>query len=189
MSELEFLNALRVEIVRHRALRPGAGRHELFQTSTIEALLGGAFDGDVSLSEILQHGDLGLGTLNGLDGELIVIDGQAWKANRDCKLIRAPGSSRTPYAVVVPFSPGPPITLRGPLHFAALGEAVGHRLQGTTRPVAMRIDGRFRARAGPLGAKAATPISAAGRGPRPATNPRSPRGVRDDGRLRLSRRA
>jgi acetolactate decarboxylase len=114
-----------------------------FQTSTIEALLGGAFDGDVSLSEILQHGDLELATLNGLDGELIVIDGQAWKANRDCRLIRAPGSSRTPYAVVVPFSPGPPVTLRGPLQYAALGKAVGHRLEGTIRPVAVRIDGRF----------------------------------------------
>ena len=143
MSELEFLNALRVEMVRHRALRPEAGRHELFQTSTIEALLGGAFDGDVSLSEILQHGDLGLGTLNGLDGELIVIDGQAWKANPDCRLIGARGSSRTPYAVVVPFSPGPPVTLRGPLQYAALGQGVGHRLESTTRPVALRIDGRF----------------------------------------------
>ena len=97
----------------------------------------------MSLSEILQHGDLGLGTLNGLDGQLIVIDGQAWKANRDCRLIRAPGSSRTPYAVVVPFSPGPPVTLRGPLQYAALGKAVGHRLEGTIRPVAVRIDGRF----------------------------------------------
>jgi acetolactate decarboxylase len=143
VSELEFLNALRVEMVRHRALRPDARRHELFQTSTIEALLGGAFDGDVSLSEILQHGDLGLGTLNGLDGELIVIDGQAWKANRDCMLINAPGSSKTPYAVVVPFSPGPPVNLRGPLLYATFGEAVGHRLQGTIRPVAVRIDGRF----------------------------------------------
>ena len=93
---IAYLNALRVEMVRHRAMGPEARQHELFQTSTIEALLGGAFEGDVSLSEILQHGDLGLGTLNGLDGELIVIDGQAWKANRDCKLIRAPGSSRTP---------------------------------------------------------------------------------------------
>ena len=143
MSELEFLNALHVEMVRHGELRPQAHRHELFQTSTIEALLGGAFDGDVSLSEILQHGDLGLGTLNGLDGELIVIDGQAWKANADCTLIRAPGLSRTPYAVVVPFAPDPPIALRGPLAYAALGQALGHRLEGTTRPVAVRIDGRF----------------------------------------------
>ena len=143
MSELEFLNALHVEMVRHRELRPGARTHELFQTSTIEALLGGAFDGDISLSEILEHGDLGLGTLNGLEGELIVIDGKSWKANPDCTLSPAPGFSRTPYAVVVQFSPGPPVTLGGPVQYATLGQALGHRLEGTTRPVAVRIDGRF----------------------------------------------
>lgn len=144
MSELEFLNALRVEMVRHRDLRPKARTHRLFQTSTIEALLGGAFDGDVSLSEILEHGALGLGTLNGLDGELIVIDGKSWKANPDCRLIPARGSSRTPYAVVVRFSPGASVTLNGPVQFATLGQAVGHRLEGTTRPVAVRIDGCFK---------------------------------------------
>ena len=88
MSELEFLDALRVEMVRHRELRAEAHTHELFQTSTIEALLGGAFDGDVTLNELLEHGDLGLGTLNGLDGELIVIDGQVFKAELDCTLSR-----------------------------------------------------------------------------------------------------
>lgn len=142
VSELEFLNALGVEMVRHRELRAEAHTHELFQTSTIEALLGGAFDGDVALSEILDHGDLGLGTLNGLDGELIVIDGKPFKANPDCTLSPATGSSKTPYAVVVQFSPGPPITLGGPVQYATLGQAVGHRLEGTTRPVAVRIDGR-----------------------------------------------
>jgi acetolactate decarboxylase len=98
VSELEFLDALRVEMVRHRELRPEAHRHELFQTSTIEALLAGAFDGDALLSEVLAHGDLGLGTLDGLDGELIVIDGEAWQAHADCTLTRAPGSSRTPWS-------------------------------------------------------------------------------------------
>ncbi len=143
MSEIEFLSALRVEIVRHRELRDDARRHELFQTSTIEALLAGSFDGDVSLSEILQHGDLGLGTLNGLDGELIVIDGEAWKADAECNLIRVAGSSRTPYAVVVPFSPGSPVVLPGPLQYGELGAAVGYRLEDRSRPVAVRIDGRF----------------------------------------------
>jgi acetolactate decarboxylase len=143
MSEIEFLHALRVQLVRHRGLRPNATRHELFQTSTIEALLSGAFDGDVTLSEILVHGDLGLGTLNGLDGELIIIDGRAWKANPDCTLVRAPGSAKTPYAVVVPFSPGPPETLAGPLRYAELGKAVGYRLDDGKRPVAIRVDGHF----------------------------------------------
>jgi acetolactate decarboxylase len=143
MSELEFLNALHVQVLRHREVRPEAHHHELFQTSTIEALLGGAFDGDVSISEILEHGDLGLGTLNGLDGELIVVDGQAWKADPNATLVRVPASSRTPYAVVVPFSSDAPIVLRGPVRFADLEGAIGHHLKGTTSPVAARIDGTF----------------------------------------------
>jgi acetolactate decarboxylase len=143
MSELAFLGALHVEIVRHGQLRPVGRPHELFQTSTIEALLGGAFDGDVSLSEILEHGDLGLGTLNGLDGELIIIDGHAWKADAACDLIRADGSWRTPYAVVVPFGPTPPVTLSGPLSFAELGRAIGHRLEDMASPTAVRVEGHF----------------------------------------------
>jgi acetolactate decarboxylase len=74
MSELEFLGAVHVELLRHRELRPGHPDHELFQTSTVEALVAGAFDGDTTLGEVLEHGDLGLGTLDGLDGELIVLD-------------------------------------------------------------------------------------------------------------------
>jgi acetolactate decarboxylase len=106
MSEIEFLGALGVELLRHGELRPGHPSHELFQTSTVQALLAGAYDGDVTLAEILEHGDLGLGTLNGLDGELIVLDGQVWKAELDCTLTRPDLSSCTPYAVVVEFSPG-----------------------------------------------------------------------------------
>jgi acetolactate decarboxylase len=143
VSELEFLNALHVDVSRHRELRREVHAHALFQTSTIEALLGGAFDGDVTLSEVLEHGDLGLGTLNGLDGELIVADGEAWKADADCMLIRAPVSSKTPYSVVVPFTPGAPIALRQPVEYAGVGPAIGHRLQRSTRPVAVRIDGHF----------------------------------------------
>ena len=143
MSELEFLGALHVEMLRHGELRPATRQHELFQTSTIEALLSGAFEGDVSLSELLLHGDLGLGTLNGLDGELIVIQGDAWKANAECELIRATGSWKTPYAVVTPFSPGPAVTLRGSLRHADLGQALGHRLGDMTSPTAVRIDGCF----------------------------------------------
>jgi acetolactate decarboxylase len=143
MSEIEFLGALDVELLRHTELRPERPTHELFQTSTVAALLDGAYDGDVTLAEILEHGDLGLGTLDGLDGELIVLDGQAWKAELDCTLTRPPGSSRTPYAVVVPFSPSQPIALDGPFGDAELEARLGAELAATTRPTAIRIDGRF----------------------------------------------
>lgn len=143
MSELEFLGALHVELLRHRELHEQHADHELFQTSTVQALLAGAFDGDVTLGEVLQHGDLGLGTLDGLDGELIVLDGQAWKANLDGTLVRADILSTTPYAVVVPFSPGPPVALLGPFRDSKLEQHLPHRVKQAERPIAIRIDGRF----------------------------------------------
>jgi acetolactate decarboxylase len=143
MSELEFLGALHVELVRHRDLHPEHPDHELFQTSTVQALLAGAFDGDVTLGELLEHGDLGLGTLDGLDGELIVLDGEAWKANLDGTLARPPVSSTTPYAVVVHFMPGRPVALRGPFRDTDLEQRLRHRVSGAERPTAIRIDGRF----------------------------------------------
>src|ERR1700729_3613917 len=118
MTELKFLAALHVDLLRHDRMGVTGAPHELFQTSTIQALLGGAFDGDVTLAELLEHGDLGLGTLNGLDGELIVLDGEAWKAEIDAPLTRPPLRTRTPYAVVVPFSPGEPVPLCGPFRDA-----------------------------------------------------------------------
>jgi acetolactate decarboxylase len=143
MAEIEFLGALEVELSRHRELRAEHPSHELFQTSTVEALLAGAFDGDVTLAELLEHGDLGLGTLDGLDGELIVLDGEVWKANLDSTVARPEPSSTTPYAVVVQFSPGRPVELRGPFQASDLERRLGGEIVGNERPTAIRIDGRF----------------------------------------------
>ena len=143
MSELEFLDAVHVELLRHRELHPEHYDHELFQTSTVQALLAGAFDGDVTLEEILDHGNLGLGTLNGLDGELIVIDGVAWQAKLDGTLERPATSSKTPYAVVVPFTPAEPVELAGPLSEADLDGHLRHHVGEAERPIAVRIDARF----------------------------------------------
>jgi acetolactate decarboxylase len=143
MSEIEFLRALGVELLRHGELRAEQPEHELFQTSTVQALLAGAYDGDVTIAEILQHGDLGLGTLDGLDGELIVLDGQAWKAELDSTLVRVDGTRTTPYAVVVAFSPGERVRLRGPFGDDELQARLGERVLGAVRPTAVRIDGSF----------------------------------------------
>jgi acetolactate decarboxylase len=41
------------------------------------ALLAGVYDGNVTIRELLRHGDFGLGTFNALDGEMLVLDGCA----------------------------------------------------------------------------------------------------------------
>ena len=143
MSELEFLNALHVDLLRHDGISVARSPHELFQTSTIQALLGGAFDGDVTLNELLEHGDLGLGTLDALDGELIVIDGEVFKAELHCTLSRPDLQAQTPYAVVVPFAPGPEQRVCGPISAATLERRLWRDRDRPAGPTAIRIDGRF----------------------------------------------
>ncbi len=143
MSEEAFLDALRVELLRHGELRPERREHALFQTSTIDALLEGHFDGDVTIGELLERGDLGLGTLNGCDGELVVLDGTAWQARLDGSLAEVPLAALTPFAVVVPFAPDRRLELDGQLDLAALGSELDAADQGEAGGAAVRVEGRF----------------------------------------------
>ena len=65
MLDERLIKALHVEALRHTELHAEHQPHVLFQASTIGALLQGAYDGDVTFAELAEHGDLGLGTLNG----------------------------------------------------------------------------------------------------------------------------
>lgn len=67
-----FVRALQA-LRRHRQA-PHRHPHEIFQLSTINALLEGVFDGNMSYGQLKQHGDFGIGTFNGLDGEMIAFD-------------------------------------------------------------------------------------------------------------------
>src|SRR4051794_23908197 len=88
--------------------------HVLFQASTIGALLEGAYDGDLSFAELAEHGDLGLGTLNGLDGEMIAIDGRFYRADVDGAVGEVDPETKTPFAVVTRFEPTIDFQVDGP---------------------------------------------------------------------------
>ena len=83
MLDERWIRSLHVESMRRADLHAEREPHVLFQASTIGALLDGAFDGDLSFAELAEHGDLGLGTLNRLDGEMIALDGEFFRADVD----------------------------------------------------------------------------------------------------------
>ena len=83
MLDERWIKALHVESLRQQELHAEREPHVLFQASTIGALLDGAYDGDLTFAELAEHGDLGLGTLNGLDGEMIALDGRFYRADVD----------------------------------------------------------------------------------------------------------
>ncbi|HEX7279890.1 MAG TPA: acetolactate decarboxylase [Solirubrobacterales bacterium] len=105
MLDERWIRSLHVESMRRADLHREREAHVLFQASTIGALLEGAFDGDLSFAELAEHGDLGLGTVNHLDGEMIAIDGEFFRADVDGNVDPIPPGERTPFAVVTRFEP------------------------------------------------------------------------------------
>src|ERR1700674_4114172 len=78
---------------------------EAFQIATISSLLAGGYDGDTTVGEMLRHGDFGLGCFNGVDGEMMVLDGRVYRGTTDGRAHLVARSERTPFAVVTRFHP------------------------------------------------------------------------------------
>ncbi len=162
MLDARFTRSLHVEALRRGSLHAESDPAVLFQISTIGALLDGAYDGDVSFGELAEHGDLGLGTLNGLDGEMIAVDGRFYRADVDGAVNEIDPRERTPFAVVVPFAAARDEALSSPLDagdLTAFFDAGRPAVEGAS---AIRIDGRFasvRARSVPRQAPPYRPLS------------------------------
>jgi acetolactate decarboxylase len=73
---------------------------EAFQASTIGAVMDGVYDGDVTIGELRRRGDLGIGTCDDLDGEMVMVDGVAYRLDGDCAAHLADDEARTPLATV-----------------------------------------------------------------------------------------
>ena len=117
--------------------------HEVYQTSTMGALLDGVYDGDVTTQELLRHGNFGLGTFNRLDGEMLVLDGLCYQLRSDGSATIAGPDELTPFAAVTWFHADHTIELSAPCDRAALKELIDDSLESTNFMVAVRITGDF----------------------------------------------
>ncbi len=77
----------------------------MYLTAPIGALMVGVYDGDFTFADLKEHGDFGLGTVNGLDGEMIALDGEFYQIRTDGVAYRIGNEALTPFAVVTQFFP------------------------------------------------------------------------------------
>lgn len=143
MLDERWIRSLHVETLREEELHAGREPHVLFQASTIAALLEGAYEGDLSFAELGEHGDLGLGTLDGLDGEMIALDGRFYRADVDGNVTEIAAEAKTPFAVVANFEPSLDSEIDGPLEHDDLLAAIDRLIPTDSASCALRIDGRF----------------------------------------------
>jgi alpha-acetolactate decarboxylase len=116
---------------------------EVYQFSTISALLEGVYDGDVTIADILRHGDFGLGTFNHLDGEMVILDGVCYRLRADGSATRAALTDHTPFAAVTRFHTDFEIAIETRTGEAEVTGAIDRQIESSNLIYAIRITGHF----------------------------------------------
>jgi acetolactate decarboxylase len=120
-----------------------AENHQLFQVSTLQALMAGGYDGDLSYEELARQGDFGLGTFEALDGEMIGLDGVFYQIKADGRVYPVTGAMKTPFAQVTFFKPGRTHMIEMPLTCQQLLDYVTTLLPSPNLLYAIKIEGFF----------------------------------------------
>ncbi|MCC7117970.1 MAG: acetolactate decarboxylase [Anaerolineales bacterium] len=89
-----------------RRIRQRKAENKIYLCAPVNALVEGIYEQNIPLAEIKKHGDLGLGTFNDLDGEMMMVDGEIFRVGSDGKVNQVTDESiRTPFACAVKFEP------------------------------------------------------------------------------------
>ena len=117
--------------------------HTLFQVSTATALVEGIYQGAVRVGTLREHGDLGLGTFENLDGEMVMVDGHVFQVRADGSVNECADAVLAPFAVVTHFEPETTVTLELCPELKALTFRFDRLRKSDNLFFALRVDGHF----------------------------------------------
>jgi len=117
--------------------------HTLYQVSTSTALVEGIYQGAVRVGTLREHGDLGLGTFEDLDGEMVVVDGRFFQVRSDGSVRECGDDFLSPFAVVTRFQPEEEVTLPECPDLSHLIARFDRLRHSDNVFFALRVDGHF----------------------------------------------
>lgn len=116
----------------------------LYQYNTLDALLFGMYDGDLDVNQLLEYGDFGIGTINAVDGELIVLDNTLYLAKEDDTVEILNGVEQlTPYAAITKFTSKNIVEVKEQLDYENLKAKIINNLAGKYMFSAIKVTGEF----------------------------------------------
>jgi acetolactate decarboxylase len=125
------------------AVLPASSPGRITQVSVINALMIGRYDGVMSIPELLRYGDFGLGTLDHLDGEMIVLDGRVYQVRGDGVVVEAGSDRSTPFAIVTRFKQDGEFPCPRVYGLTDLDARLNKALRQDNNFLVVRVDGRF----------------------------------------------
>lgn len=116
----------------------------LYTYSTLDGLLAGVYDGELTIARLHSKGNFGLGTFNHLDGEMVLLDGICYHVRADGTVSVARPQDQSPLAYATHFRPTQAIRPERVLPLPELEKWLDTHLQNKNLFYAIRIEGRFR---------------------------------------------
>ena len=137
-----LIGALHVRALNRRGFRHDpAADHVAYQAGTLQALMEGHLGGDATVGDVLAHGDLGIGTVQHVAGELVIVDGEAYVVDAEGVVSPVDPATPTPFAVACRFSDVAHLDVNTPLDLPGFRAAVDDLLPGHVDVVAVRATG------------------------------------------------
>ena len=129
-----------------------AGKNEknyskMFQVSTLQALALGYSKSVITVSELMEHGDIGLGTFEDVNGEMIVADGCCYRADENGSIHTTDGETGVPFSSVAFLKEDKRVKLENISTINDLKTLLDLRIEedfGLNSMHIVRIDGTFR---------------------------------------------
>ena len=106
-----------------------ADRESIAQIALLQSLAQGYFGGTITAGELRALGDTGIGTFEGLNGEMIVLDGKVYQALGDGRVVVCPDETVIPYATVTFFDKDIAVKLENIKDKAALEKALNEAVK------------------------------------------------------------
>lgn len=119
-------------------------RDTLYQISTIDSLLAGNYDGFQSMGALKENGDIGIGTFDELDGELVMIDKKVYKVKDTGKVEEVENTIKTPFAAVTFFDKDISKKLVNINNYDSLKQELDKLIEYKDSFYAFRLDGTFK---------------------------------------------
>jgi acetolactate decarboxylase len=124
-------------------VQPCRNERTLFQVSPFNTFSEGNFDGNTTYAELAKQGDFGIGTLDGLNGEMIALDGIFYQIPSNGTPRQIGTTEETPYATVTFFEPTLTLQNAGSMNYSQMVTYINGTLPNHGAIYAIKIHGVF----------------------------------------------
>ena len=118
-------------------------RETVFQVAAFKPFAEGEYDGTTTYAELAKHGDFGIGTLNGLDGEMVALDGVFYQIAVDGKPRQIISTEETPFALVTFFEADQTLHVADAMNYTELKAYIDQNISPEDAMYAIKVHGVY----------------------------------------------